>query len=136
MLWLQEYPWEQLVPSDFTTIMPNPHFNDLEEPLKLPQHRYPHMATMVYHLIRVYIEYKKFEIKPWQWKGEYYDEDIRVLEMFDTMYADALKYKEAKKRGEQAMKQHIEDEKKNAQGTTQYSSSNKGLWGGGRLSRK
>lgn len=112
MLWLQEYDWDLLVPSDWVTIMPNPRFNKLQAPLKLPNHLFPEIFIITYNMMRTYIEFKKYDIRPWIWKGRYYNEDIRVIEMFDVMFEDAQKYKQAKQRADAALKRMVEEEQR------------------------
>lgn len=116
MLWLQEYDWNLIIPADYLTIWPNPRFNELEKPIKLPQYLYPEIFQLTYDMMRQYIEYKKFGIKPWDWKGAYYNEDIRMIEMFDIMFDDAQKYKAAKEKADAALKQMVDEEKRKGKG--------------------
>lgn len=114
MLWLQEYDWNLIIPADYLTIMPNPRFNELEKPLKLPTHLYPEVFAETYQMMRMYVEYKKFGIKPWDWKKEYYNTDIRILEMLDIMFEDAQKYKAVKAKADAALKALVAEEQRKA----------------------
>jgi hypothetical protein len=112
ILWLQGRKWNELIPSDFITIMPIKHFNDLERPIRLKMDAYPYIYQKLSEIISMWVDHKNWGYKPSDFRedGKIYTEDLRAFEMLETMFTDAEKYKAAKAEGEQRNRQYIESE--------------------------
>jgi len=110
--WLQGRPWEQLLPSDFLTIVPIKHFNDLDKSLKSPMEDYPYIYQKTSEIISMWVDCQNHGYKPSDFRegNRILSEDLRAFQMLDIMHADAQKRKEAVALGEQKNREYIEKE--------------------------
>lgn len=76
--------------------MPNPRFNKLKKPIVLPDDNFEYIYTTVHESITAWIDWKNYDIKPWDVKGKILSQDINNFNMIDKIYSDVQKYKEAK----------------------------------------
>lgn len=112
ILWLQGTKWKDLMKSDFITLVKNPHLNTLEDPLPLPEEYFPYIYARTSEIVDMYVNYIQYGITPWDIKnGEYYDEDIRMLNAFGKMKRDADLFNEVKQMQKKDLEEHIAREK-------------------------
>lgn len=112
ILWMQGKKWSELIRSDFTTLVRNPHLNNLENDLKLPDEDFHYMYAKTTEIADMYVNYIQYGIAPWSVKGnEYYDEDIRILNTFQKMQKDANIFNEIKQTQKKDLEEHIAREK-------------------------
>lgn len=112
MLWFQGTNWEDLLVSDFLTIIPIKHFNDLEEVVKLPVDHYPYMIQKSSEILSMWMDCKNWKYKPSDFREDnrILQEDLRAFQMLDIMQRDAEKYLEAKQKVEQKNREYIQSE--------------------------
>lgn len=68
--------------------MPNPHYNTLKQPLKLEQYQTEYNQEKLYELFTMWLDYRQFNIKPWDFKDQILVEDIEALRIMSTIQKD------------------------------------------------
>jgi hypothetical protein len=113
MLWFQGTKWEELVTSDFLTIVPIPHFNDIEAPVKLPLDCLPFMTQKSSELISMWVDCHNWNYKPSDFRenNAIFQEDLSAFHMLDRLQEDGRKYQEARQKVEQKNREYIEQER-------------------------
>ena len=103
--------WDELHETDFTVIMPIPHFNQLKKPLVLPHHYYYHMLTQAHEYLTMWLNMSKYGVKPWDIRGEILAEDINAMRMLDILERDSNLYRERKAVQDQKNQDYINQQK-------------------------
>jgi hypothetical protein len=112
MLYFQGTPWADLIPVDFTILMRNPNFNDLEKPFRLPDEYYDYMYFKAHELVSMWVDCKNHDYKPSDFRenNEILYEDLRAFDMLEKWKVDGDKYQEARQKAEQENREYIEKE--------------------------
>ena len=112
MLYFQGTSWKDLIPVDFTILMRNPNFNDLEKPFRLPDHYYEYMYFKTQELISMWIDCKNHDYKPSDFRenNEILFEDLRAFDMLEKWKVDGDRYQEERARVEKENREYIESE--------------------------
>lgn len=91
--------------------MPIPHFNKLVKPVTLPKELFYEMEQKTHEYLEMWINMKNFDIKPWDIRGEILGEDIRAMNMLDTLKHDADIYRERKRIQDQKNQDYINEQR-------------------------
>jgi gamma-glutamylcyclotransferase (GGCT)/AIG2-like uncharacterized protein YtfP len=109
--YFQTRKWEELPETDFTVIMPIPHFNKLRKPLVLPHYSYYHMLTQAHEYITMWRNMSNYGIKPWDVRGEILADDVNAMKMLDILERDSNTYRERKLIQDQKNQDYINEQK-------------------------
>lgn len=112
MFLFQGKPANELIDADWIVLMPNPHFNNLEKPLKLPRSCLEYMRSQAVEYINIWLDCRKWNYKPSDFRPEnrIYGEDLQAMRMLDQWDVDGQKYRANVAKAEQENKEYIESE--------------------------
>jgi ribose 5-phosphate isomerase len=89
MFWLQGKKWDEIINDDFIIIMPNPRFNNLTKPLRLPFEVFPYMHNQVITDLQMWYYHSQLQLSPWDIKkGEVKTEDLKFIENMTILMSD------------------------------------------------
>jgi hypothetical protein len=112
MMYFQGTPWTDLIPVDFTILMRNPNFNDLEGPFRLPDEHYDYMYFKAHEAVSMWIDCTNHDYKPSDFRenNEILSEDLRAFNMLEKWKVDGDKYQAERERVEKENREYIEQE--------------------------
>lgn len=94
---------------DFRTLMKIPWLNKIEKPWILPKEFESYMKEKTIEMMDMWRNVNKFNLYPWDWKKEYYLEDLNVLDVFEKIAKDYGKLNEKMSDIKQAEEKYISD---------------------------
>jgi hypothetical protein len=109
MDWFRGVMIKDIHPSHFRTFMKIPWLNHLEKTWMLPKEYESYMMEKTLEYMEMFRNYKKFELYPWQWKGDVYQEDINAMDILEKLAHDQGKLNEKVDDNTRAMQKHISD---------------------------
>jgi len=109
MEWFRGTMLKDIPNIDYRTYMKIPWLNRLEKTWVLPEEFEGYMKEKTIEYMDMWRSVNKFDVYPWDWKKEYYLEDMNVLDIFDKIAQDYSKLQGKMSDIKQAESKYISD---------------------------
>ena len=109
MEWFRGTMLKDIPNIDYRTLMKIPWLNQLEKTWVLPIEFERYMMEKTIELMDMWRNVNKFDLYPWDWKKEYYLEDLNALDIFEKISKDYGRLNEKMDDIRQAESKYISD---------------------------